>query len=147
MSDLILVGTDGSPTAARAVREAGRLAAGLGARLLILTAIPSTAQQTISERAHDMPAPRSWRSPGRQEAETVLAEAARSLDGSGVEVETVAQEGDPAEALLSVAERRGVDLIVVGNKGMTGVQRFLLGSVPNKVAHHAPCSVHIVRTS
>jgi nucleotide-binding universal stress UspA family protein len=46
-----------------------------------------------------------------------------------------------------VAETEGADLIVVGNKGMTGARRFLLGNVPNKVSHHAPCSVLIVRTS
>ena len=60
---------------------------------------------------------------------------------------TFAREGDPADAILDVAEERGADLIVVGNKGMTGAKRFLLGSVPNKVSHHAPCSVLIIRTT
>ena len=46
-----------------------------------------------------------------------------------------------------MAEERGADLIVVGNKGMTGARRFLLGSVPNKISHHAPCSVLIIRTT
>ncbi len=54
---------------------------------------------------------------------------------------------DPAEAIISVAEQRGADLIVVGNKGMVGAGRFLLGSVPNKISHHAPCDVLIVRTT
>jgi nucleotide-binding universal stress UspA family protein len=62
-------------------------------------------------------------------------------------VETFAREGDPADAILDVAEEREADLIVIGHKGMTGARRFLLGSVPNKVSHHAPCSVLIVRTS
>ena len=53
----------------------------------------------------------------------------------------------PGEVLLSEAEKLGADLIVVGNKGMTGARRFLLGSVPNKVSHHAPCSVFIARTT
>ena len=66
---------------------------------------------------------------------------------AGVEVETFARQGDPADAILDVAEERGSDLIVVGNKGMTGAKRFLLGSVPNKVSHHAPCSVLIIRTT
>ena len=55
--------------------------------------------------------------------------------------------GDPADAILDVAEEQGADLIVIGNKGMTGAKRFLLGSVPNKVSHHAPCSVLIIRTT
>ena len=66
---------------------------------------------------------------------------------AGVEVETYAREGDPADAILDVAEEQNADLIVVGNKGMTGAKRFLLGSVPNKVSHHAPCSVLIIRTT
>ena len=53
----------------------------------------------------------------------------------------------PADAILDVAEERDADLIIVGNKGMTGAKRFLLGSVPNKVSHHAPCSVLIIRTT
>ena len=52
-----------------------------------------------------------------------------------------------SDAILDVAEEQQADLIVVGNKGMTGAKRFLLGSVPNKISHHAPCSVMIIRTS
>ena len=74
-------------------------------------------------------------------------EDAEALKGSGVEVETMPREGDPADAILDVAEEKGADLIVVGNKGMTGAKRFLLGSVPNKISHHAPCSVMIIRTT
>jgi nucleotide-binding universal stress UspA family protein len=63
------------------------------------------------------------------------------------EVETFARQGDAADAILDVAEEQGCDLVVVGNKGRTGAKRFLLGSVPNTVSHHAPCSVLIVRTT
>ena len=65
----------------------------------------------------------------------------------GVEVESYARKGDAAEALLDVADECRADLIIVGNKGMTGAKRFLLGSVPDKVSHHASCSVLIVRTT
>ena len=64
----------------------------------------------------------------------------------GVEVVAHPREGDPADAILSVAEETQADLIVVGNKGMTGARR-LLGSVPNKISHNAPCGVYIVRTT
>jgi nucleotide-binding universal stress UspA family protein len=67
------------------------------------------------------------------------------VTAAGVDVTTYARQGDPAAALLDVAEERRADLIVVGNKGMTGADRFLLGSVPNKVTHHAPCSVLVIR--
>ena len=62
-------------------------------------------------------------------------------------MQTHPREGDPADAILDVAEEIEADLIVVGNKGMTGAKRFLLGSVPNKISHHAPCGVYIVRTT
>ena len=62
-------------------------------------------------------------------------------------VETFARQGDAADAILDVAEEQRSDLIVVGNRGMTGAKRFLLGSVPNRISHHAPCSVLIVRTT
>ena len=59
----------------------------------------------------------------------------------------IAKEGHPADVLAEVAEAEKVDLIVVGNKGMTGAGRFLLGSVPNRVSHGAPTNVLIVRTT
>jgi nucleotide-binding universal stress UspA family protein len=83
----------------------------------------------------------------REDVSATLAEAGKALEEDGVRVETHAREGDPADAILDVAEEQGADLIVVGNKGMTGAKRFLLGSVPNKVSHHAPCSVMIIRTT
>jgi nucleotide-binding universal stress UspA family protein len=58
---------------------------------------------------------------------------------------THAREGEPAQALLSVADEQDADLIVVGARGLTGLERFLLGSVTSKLAHHAPCSLMIVR--
>ena len=83
--------------------------------------------------------------------EDVLAVLERSgklaREGGVAEVETFARQGDAADAIIDVAEEQGCDLIVVGNKGMTGAKRFLLGSVPNKVSHHAPCSVLIIRTT
>ena len=88
--------------------------------------------------------------PARQglEAVDILRRAAADgVGGAGVKVETFAREGDAADAILDVAEEQHADLIVVGNKGMTGAKRFLLGSVPNKVSHHAPCSVLIIRTT
>jgi nucleotide-binding universal stress UspA family protein len=69
------------------------------------------------------------------------------LHAQGIETESHARKGDPADALLHVADEQDADLIVVGNKGMTGAKRFLLGSVPDKISHHASCSVLIVRTS
>ena len=82
-----------------------------------------------------------------EDVTATLKEAADSIEAAGIEVSTYAREGDPADAILDVAEEQNADLVVVGNKGMTGAKRFLLGSVPNKVSHHAPCSVMIIRTN
>ena len=61
-------------------------------------------------------------------------------------LQTHHREGDPASALVAAARDLAVDCIVVGNKGMTGARRFVLGSVPNKVSHNAPCDVLIAAT-
>lgn len=89
-----------------------------------------------------------WAVNPREDVLTLLDSAAQTARDAGVEqVETVARVGDAADAILDVAEEQRSDLIVVGNKGMTGATRFLLGSVPNKISHHTPCSVLIVRTT
>ena len=78
----------------------------------------------------------------------LLETARRDAEAAGVtSIETFARVGDAADAILDVAEEQKCDLIVIGNKGRTGATRFLLGSVANKISHHAPCSVLIVRTS
>jgi nucleotide-binding universal stress UspA family protein len=81
------------------------------------------------------------------EVEDRLEEAAKAVKDAGAEVDTHAIKGEPADVIIELAEREQADLIVVGNKGMTGAKRFVLGSVPNAIAHHAPCNVLIVRTT
>ena len=136
MYSSIVVGTDGSETAREAVRQATRLAATIGARIELVSAYEPVPQAP----------PEGWSVSPREDVEAALRGAAEEITAAGVEVRTYARRGDPAAALLDVAEERRADLIVVGNKGMTGAERFLLGSVPNKVSHHAPCSVLIIRT-
>ena len=92
-------------------------------------------------------APRRAFAVRRAPAQGAALRTAEQIGAAGVDVTTFAREGDPADAILDVAEERDAGLIVVGNKGMTGAKRFLLGSVPNKVSHHAPCSVMIIRTT
>ncbi len=135
MYSSIVVGTDGSETAREAVRRATRLAATTGARIELVSAY-----QPMPDAA-----PQGWSAGARADVEDALREAAAEIAAAGVDVTTYARQGDPAAALLDVAVERRADLIVVGNRGMTGAERFLLGSVPNKVSHHAPCSVLIIR--
>jgi nucleotide-binding universal stress UspA family protein len=147
MISLIVLGTDGSDTAKKAVHEATELAKLLGATIDLVSAYEPVPAQRLRAEARDVPDDVSWMVNPREDVEATLKEAAEEVKAAGVTVETFAREGDPADAILDVAEERGADLIVVGNRGMTGAKRFLLGSVPNKVSHHAPCSVLIIRTT
>jgi nucleotide-binding universal stress UspA family protein len=106
------------------VRQAAELAGRIGARLEIVCAV---------EQGDDVDA--------------TLRDASAQAEGAGIDARTHARLGDPAEAILDVAEEQNADLIIVGHKGLTGAKRFLLGSVPERVSHHAPCSVLIIRTT
>ena len=141
------MGTDGSETAGKAVEEAIELAKAVGASIELVSAYEPIPHQRLREEARSAPADLQWMVNPREDVDATLREASERIEAAGVPVRTYAREGDPADAVLDVAEERGADLIVVGNKGMTGAKRFLLGSVPNKVSHHAPCSVLIIRTT
>jgi nucleotide-binding universal stress UspA family protein len=143
----IVVGTDGSETAKKAVAAAVDLAREIGASLDIVSAYEPVPQSRLRAESRQAPEDLQWMINPREDVEATLHDAAEDIEEAGIRVETFAREGDPADAILDVAEERGADLIVVGNKGMTGAKRFLLGSVPNKVSHHAPCSVLIIRTT
>jgi nucleotide-binding universal stress UspA family protein len=144
----IVVGTDGSETAKEAVRQTGELAKAMGAEVLLVSAYEPVSEARLRYERQEVPEDVSWMVNPREDVQAVLDAEAEHVRALGVEnVETFAREGDPADAILDVAEERGAQLVVVGNKGMTGARRFLLGSVPNKVSHHAPCNVMIVRTT
>jgi nucleotide-binding universal stress UspA family protein len=144
----IVVGTDGSDTAKTAVRYSIDLARQLGARLQIVSAYEPVPDQRLRNERIEVPKDLQWMVNPRADVLQMLEETEAEARGAGVgDVETFARQGDAADAILDVAEEQRSDLIVVGNKGMTGAKRFLLGSVPNKVSHHAPCSVLVVRTT
>jgi len=143
----IVVGTDGSDTATQAVRQAVDLAKDVGAKVELVSAYEPVSSQRLSEERREAPEDLQWTINPREDVDATLEAAAELARAAGVEVALYARQGDPADAILDVAEEQEADLIVVGNKGMTGAKRFLLGSVPNKVSHHAPCSVLIIRTT
>jgi nucleotide-binding universal stress UspA family protein len=143
----ILAGIDGSEVADAAIDHAIELARGLQARLLIVSAYEPVSDLRSRERLLELPADQQSTINARDKALALLNRAAERARRVGVvEVEAHPREGDAADAILDVAEEHGCDLIVVGHRGMTGAKRFLLGSVPNKISHHAPCSVLIIRT-
>ena len=144
----IVVGTDGSETAAEAVHQAIDLARIAGASLNIVSAYSPVPPRRVRDEQLEAPPDVQHEIGPREDVNLVLEAAAAEARKAGVEeVRTHPVEAEPAEAILNVAEEVDADLIVVGNKGMTGARRFLLGSVPNNVSHHAPCSVIIVRTT
>ena len=143
----IVVGTDGSETAQTAVAHATELAKAHGAALEIVGAYEPVPSDRLREEKAQVPGDVAYGVGPRGDVNATLENASAQALEAGVQVNVHPREGDPADAILDVAEETGADLVVVGNKGMTGARRFLLGSVPNKVSHHAPCGVYIVRTT
>jgi nucleotide-binding universal stress UspA family protein len=139
MFKTVVVGADGSPTAAEAVKTAVELVKLSGGKLHIVTAYKPQQYSSGSEEFA-----KSLDSGGV--AESLLADFASQARIAGVTVDVHPESGDPAHAICNVAKRVEADLVVVGNKGMSGVRR-VLGSVPNTVAHDAPCSVLIAQTT
>jgi nucleotide-binding universal stress UspA family protein len=138
VSESIVVGTDGSDTAKRAVAEAVRLAKALGAELHVVSAYEPLRGVHVQGSAEIAPLPDDV-------VDSTLEQAAAVGRFSDVAVSTHAVRADPAEALIDLAVEVGASLIVVGNQGMHGAKR-ILGSVPNTVSHRARCNVLIVAT-
>jgi nucleotide-binding universal stress UspA family protein len=147
----VLVGVDGSATAHAALAHAIELAKSYSAALHIVCAYRGAAD--LAALAVDPVGASIGASAAsveqdlHAEADSILSDAARDAKDAGVDVETLAVAGDASEAILDTAERLDADLIVVGNRGMGGARRYLLGSVPDRVSHHAACSVMIVHTT
>jgi nucleotide-binding universal stress UspA family protein len=141
MNGPIVVGTDGSDSAMTAVVEAIALAKGLDRPLHIVSGFKPLPVSS------GVPPEFDGAVGALSQVEAVLADAAARARMDGVTAETHAVEGDPADALCRTAERLSASVIVVGNRGLNSVKRFVLGSVPSKVVHNSPCSTHIVRTT
>ena len=138
--ETVVVGADGSDTAAEAVRVATELVKLSNGNLHIVTAYRPA--QLRSEAGGEF----SESLTSGDVAEAVLADLASRSRTSGVAVDTHLQNGAAADVICEVATQVKADVIVVGNKGMTGLRR-VLGSVPNSVAHQAPCAVLIAFTT
>jgi nucleotide-binding universal stress UspA family protein len=149
MFDVIVVGTDGSDTAAVAVAKAIEIARSSGATLHVVHAFQLVSSgQLASAVSSGAPTVDVDRLNQGIEAhgETLVGRVAQQADRAGVKCETHVCGDDPAHAMIDVAEQAGADLLVVGNRGMSGVRR-ILGSVPNRISHHCPCSLLIVDTT
>ena len=140
MREAIVVGVDGSETAAMAAEAAARLAVGLGRPLHVVTAYQD------DETVHIEVGSDVFTVSTMDSAAGVAKAVATLLARPGLEVTSGAGAGKPHDVLIEEAERLDAAIIVVGNRRMQGPGR-LLGSVANSVAHHAPCDVYIVKTT
>ena len=132
----IVVGTDGTENAERAVDRAGAIARAFGETVHVVSAYsddrtPLVGAGRQSDRAH---------------AQQHVDRAQERLAKQGVESEAHLSNQEAGRALVAIADEQRAQMIVVGNRGMTGARR-VLGSVPNHVAHHAHCDVVIVHTT
>lgn len=159
----VLVGTDGSPTAMRAVEMATQLAAKIAATTTIvcvyeppteqefeqLRADPDdpVAQWNVDRDVRGVPSEFKWRIAGAAQAEDILERSAERAAKAGLEVDVRALEGNPAEELIGLARAERYDVIAVGSVGMSGAKRFMLGNVPHRISHHSPTDVLILRTA
>lgn len=142
----VVVGTDGSETAEKAVRDAGALAGDHGARLIVVTAYEPQGDALVNEPG--VPAELRWILTDREQAEARARngrQLAAEAGAGSIIVQAIA--GSPADVLLGAAVDHEADCIVVGSKGLTSAARFVMGSVASAVAHHAPCDVLIVHTT
>ena len=123
---IVLVATDRSETAERAVRFAAEMAARYEAELVVLRVLIGNDGD-------------------RAEIARELAEHVEGLPGENKR-SVVTSGDDPAEAIVEAARRERADVLVVGSVGRSARREFLLRNVPNRVSHNAPCTVVIVQT-
>ena len=140
MFSTIAVGTDGSATASEAVRAAAEIARRFEAGLVLLSAYRESGEAVTDPGGDE----EQWAFNPVARLREILARTEADLKREGIAVSTLIDDGQPADVLIRLAEECGADLLVIGNRGM---QRRMLGSVPNTVTHRAPCAVLVVKTS
>ncbi|HVS28630.1 MAG TPA: universal stress protein [Solirubrobacteraceae bacterium] len=144
MIDKIAVGTDGSPTAGKAVEFALELAEQCGSHVIFISSYKPVDENRLRREQREAPGEVQWKINPAEDVESTLRSAEEMATARGLSWTSEAREGDPADVLVDLAEEHEVDLLVIGNKGM---ERRLLGSIPNSVSHKARCSVAIIKTT
>jgi nucleotide-binding universal stress UspA family protein len=142
--ETIAVGTDGSATATKAVEFALDLAQHYNARIVFVSSYRPVSESRLRQEQKEAPQELQWALNPAEDVEATLRDVEELADQRGLKWTSEAREGDPADVLVDLADEHGADVLVIGNKGM---QRRVLGSVPNSVSHKAKCSVMIVKTT
>ena len=140
----VAVGTDGSGTASKAVEAAVDLAARYDARIVFLSAYAPVDEHRLRKEKRDAPEEIQWSINPEEDVNATLEAATELADKHGLKWTTEAAQGDPATVLVDLAAKHEADVLVIGNRGMN---RRILGSVPNSVTHKAECSVFVVKTT
>ena len=138
----VAVGTDGSQTASEAVAVAVELARRFDAKLVLLSAFKDSS--AVPRQGAGSATELEWAFSSSARVREILSRTEDELRRQGIDCTTRAEAGDPADVLVQLAEECEADLLVIGNRGM---ERRVLGSVPNTVTHKAPCSVLVVKTT
>jgi nucleotide-binding universal stress UspA family protein len=144
MLETIAVGTDGSATATKAVEFALDLAEHYNARIVFVSSYRPVSESRLRQEQKEAPQELQWSLNPAEDVEATLRDVEEMAEQRGLKWTSEAREGDPADVLVDLAEAHDADVLVIGNKGM---QRRVLGSVPNSVSHKAKCSVMIVKTT
>jgi nucleotide-binding universal stress UspA family protein len=144
MVQTVAVGTDGSGTADKAVEFAIDMAARYEAKIVFISAYNPVSESRLKREGRDVPDDLQWMINPAEDVDATLRDCEERAEERGLRWASEARQGDPAKILVELAESNGADVLVIGNKGM---ERRVLGSVPNSVSHNAPCSVLIVKTT
>ena len=142
MLSTVAVGTDGSATASKALEAAVEIARRFDAKLYVLSAFQGADDRPRGVNTGS--AELQWEFDNDARVREMLSRTEQELRQRKIDCRTLVDEGDPAEVLVRLAEECEADLLVIGNRGM---QRRVLGSVPNTVTHKATCSVYVVKTT
>ena len=140
----VAVGTDGSGTASKAVLSALEMAERYGAKIVFISAYAPVDEIRLRSEKREAPPDVQWAINPEEDVEATLREAEELAEERGLEWTSEAAQGDPAEVLIALADKHEADVLVIGNRGM---QRRVLGSVPNTVTHKANCTVYLVKTT
>jgi len=138
----ILVPTDGSNVAKKALKKAIYLSKHTNTKLEAIHVIDVPYMPSVFETADEIPYIEVHELL-KKRGDEILKNAEKLAKKSSVEIELKLLEGHPAEKIVNEAKKN--DLIIIGNKGMTALDRIFLGSVTEYVTHHAPCPVMIVK--
>ena len=144
MLSTVAVGTDGSGTASKAVQSAIELAKAYEARIVFLSVYHPVDEHRLRREKREAPDDVQWAINPEEDVDAILTEAEELAEEQGLRWASEASTGEPAEVLVRLADKYQADVLVIGNRGM---QRRMLGSVPNSVTHTANCSVYLVKTT